>query len=189
MALRLRRTAAASGCSQDEVQRVDRAFRIALEKRVRVMPEPDPRFLHPARTALILLADVGLRDCSSLEAALLFDSQYVELTTSAEEAGQHGLGEAAARLSQLPRHGLGEAELLEALVVLDSTDLAVALAERLDHARHLHFTPAVDWPAFHRQVVEVYMPVARRSGILADRFDAWAEAFGRRLARNGTIGR
>jgi hypothetical protein len=62
----------------------------------------------------------------------------------------------------------------------------IALAERLDHARHLHLMSAVAAAPFHSLIETVYLPVAERScPPLARRLERWAQAFARRRLGTG----
>jgi hypothetical protein len=72
----------------------------------------------------------------------------------------------------------GEADLLERLLALEHDHLMVALAERLDHARHLHLRPRDLWQERLALEEEVYLPLARRTGgIVAARYDRWHRSF------------
>jgi hypothetical protein len=72
--------------------------------------------------------------------------------------------------------------LVEALVTIDEPPALIALAERLDHARHLHMRQRVEWRPYFEQTVAVYLPVAARlSPELSRRFERWAAAFEQRL--------
>jgi hypothetical protein len=183
MAVRLRRTAGRFALSGANLDSLDECFRYVVGLRLQAWPEPHPDFLHPARTALILLDDVGIADVAALGSGLLYDSDRPDLSVSASDAAALGWNGAADLLAQFPPAGLDDSRLMESLVTLDPVPLAVVLSERLDHARHLHFRPADRWQSSYRQVLDIYLPIAVRSSILAARFDAWAEAFSRRLMR------
>jgi len=182
MAGRVVATARRHGLAGDDAASLGIAFdRIVRERWPAIGDEHHPDHLHTARTALILLDDVGLVDRSALGAALLFDSLNPALVPTAERAASIAGADAAGWLGALPPAGLDEAELIERLVTSDATTLHLALAERLDHARHLHMRDDVDRAAFHAGVTRVYLPLARRAGgPLHARFDRWATAFRRR---------
>jgi hypothetical protein len=157
-----------------------------LRRDVQVHDDHDTRLLHPARTLLILMADTGCRDPGILVAASLAESVDAELRPDPRELGELEPG-ARTLADSVPASRGSEDEderalLLERLVSLDEAAAEIALAERLDHARHLHLRRDLPWRSFHREIEDVYLPLARRvSTPLARRLDRWAEAFGRRL--------
>ena len=74
--------------------------------------------------------------------------------------------------------------LLEALIVASDEARLVAVAERLDHARHLHLSDPRRWADFHASAVAVWAPVSHRTHPrLAQRFERWCGVFGRRFLR------
>lgn len=166
------------------------ALHAALHRRDRLIDDDhDPRCLLPARTVRILIADAGVRHADTLAAAAFIDS--IDATLVADAAV---LGEPAARiLGHVPLplerslHAVDAAdgpELLERLVCAPPDASTIAVAERLDQARHLHMRPELPWVAFHAGMRDVYIPVAHRvAPVIARRMDRWAEAFGRRLLR------
>lgn len=142
----------------------------------RVSDDHDPRYLHPARTIRILIADGECRSIEALAAAAFVDTLDLDLVPSVPRSPLARIVEA------VPRPDLHGDELLERLVSADVDTGLVAVAERLDHARHLHMRSDLDWPSFHREIRNVYAPAARRfSSLIARRFDRWADAFERRL--------
>jgi hypothetical protein len=147
-----------------------------------VEDDHDPRLLHPARTVLILLSDGGCRDPELLAAGAFAESLDQELRAPLalleEAAGAAARGHAAA----LPRPDLAEPGLLlEALVTAEEGPALLAVAELLDHARHLHLRPELDWRAVHGLVGSAGVPAARRlNAPLARRLERWHEAFARR---------
>jgi hypothetical protein len=164
----------------DSAADVRRAVTAALLHRdARVQDDHDPRLLHPARTVLILMADASCRDVGTLAAAAFVDSQDLELAPDGGAAAVV-IGEDAARLLDevpLPT-GQGDDELLERLVCAPEAAALIAVAERLDHARHLHLRPELPWLEWHAQVQDAYAPAARRlSPLIARRLERWAEAF------------
>ena len=85
-------------------------------------------------------------------------------------------------MAAVPRPGDGADDLLERLVIADPAVALVALAERLDHARHIHLRDDVPWAPFHADIRNIYLPAARRfSPVVARRLEHWADAFERRL--------
>ena len=149
----------------------------SLELRdARVADDHDPRYLHPARTIRILIADGECRSIDALAAAAFVDTIDHALAPAPPTPSLARIVDA------IPRPVLHGEELLERLVSTDTHTGLVAVAERLDHARHLHMRADLDWPSFHSEVRSVYAPAARRySALIARRFDRWADAFERRL--------
>jgi hypothetical protein len=162
---------------------VTAAVEAALVPRDRTIDDDhDVRALHPARTVLILLSDTDCRDAAVLAAAAFVETLDAALTAPRSSLAMTAGADAVRLLHQVPVPGHDRELLLELLVSAEPDAARMALAERLDHARHLHLRPELDWDALHREVEEVYLPVAQRvSPPLARRLDRWAEAFGRRL--------
>lgn len=138
--------------------------------------------LHPARNALILLEHTACRDVRVLAAAAL--TETFDPTLRAPAADQQALGaDVVALADAVPRPDGEEDELLEALLVAEPDVIRIALADRLDHARHLHMRARPLWNDYFRQTVSVYLPVAARTEHeLFLRFERWAGAFQRRLS-------
>jgi len=183
MATRLYNTAMRAGVSGRDAGVLLECYRFAMNKREVAFPDPHhPDLLHPARSALILMDDLGVIDRACLAAAILHDSERADLDTGIGDVDRLA-GSAAARLAaQFPPPGLDHDELMEQLVVSEPDALAAALAERLDHVRHLHFGPRERWRPVHRRTVEVLLPVALRCHPrLAQRYQSWCDAFARRL--------
>lgn len=136
----------------------------------------DPRYLHPARTIRILIADGECRSVSALAAAAFVDTVDPALAPEAPARPLRLLVDA------VPHPARDGDELLERIVTADIDVGLIAIAERLDHARHLHMRSDLDWPSFHGQVRSVYVPAARRlSALMSRRLERWADAFERRL--------
>lgn len=136
----------------------------------------DPRYLHPARTIRILIADGGCRDVTALAAAAFTDSVDAALAPTPPVPALLDF------VAGIPRPAVGADDLLERLVVADPAVALVALAERLDHARHIHMRDDVPWAPFHADIRSIYLPAARRfSPVVARRLEHWADAFERRL--------
>ena len=160
-------------------------FRAVLKHRSTVIEDPEhPDFLHPGRTVLILLEDLRSTDPDTLLAAPLRDSEQPEADLPDERALRLAGPRAAAIAAALPAAGSDDGDRLEALVSLDPESLLVALAERLDHARHLHLRAPESWAPFHRQIGAADLPAAARSHPrLAMRLESWHERFARRFLR------
>jgi hypothetical protein len=158
-------------------------LRAALDATLRARDETfasehDPRLLHPARTVLILLSDAACRDRDVLTAAAFVES-LPSGTTSADVAVLTPRARALLAAVPLPEHGADE--LLERLLTVEPDATHIALAERLDHARHLHLMSDVAAAPFHAGIEAVYLPVAARTcPPLARRLERWARAFARR---------
>jgi (p)ppGpp synthase/HD superfamily hydrolase len=183
MAIRLYNTVIASGMSGSDANMLVDCYRFAVQRREQVYADPNhPELLHPARSALILMDDMDIRDPPCLAAAILHDSERPDLNASVADV-ERLAGEVAARIAgQFPPPGLEHGELMERLVVCEPAALAATLAERLDHVRHLHFRPHDEWRAVHRTAVSVLLPVAARCHPrLTQRYQAWCDAFARRL--------
>lgn len=184
MAARLFRTAVRNELPDHEAHSIARCFLYIMSRRDEVLTDHHPDYLHPARTALILMDDLGETDPATLRAAVLHDSARPDLSASVDEVVRLAGSASAHVTAELPPEGLDPAELTEAMVTSSPAALRVALADRLDHARHLHFRPPDDWAAGHRMVTEVYIPLAVRiHPLLTLRFERWAGAFERRFLR------
>ena len=168
---------------EDEVAAVARAHQLAMEPRVaRLGDDHHPAFLHPGRTALILLHDVGKVDVTVLVLAALHESQDAELRLPPPVV-EAALGTAAVTaISAIPRPG--EERLVESLVTLGPGSALAALAERLDHLRHLHLREdTIDsWADTHAEVLGAWLPFAQRvHAQLAKRYAHWAKTFVKRI--------
>ena len=135
--------------------------------------------LHPARTILILLDDARMTQPSALAAAALLDSVRQDLLP-ADDAVDPGIL-AAARMVPTP-HSTDSDSLIEALLALPDHLLDVALAERLDQARHLHLREKPLHAPGLALEARVYLPLAhRRGGLVGRRYARWHAAFTARL--------
>lgn len=180
MAARIDRTAERLGVAPRDRDRIRAALDAVFAHRARVLPDDHhPDFLHPARSALILMDDVGVADAATLTAAVLApDKGRVAIAEPTGEAGQ----EAAAILDGMPGPDVPEERLLESLLAAPPAALLVALAERLDQARHLHLRDRSEWQDYHRVTCAVYAPLAARTHpVLERRFDWWCRTFQRRF--------
>lgn len=155
---RLLRVASERGLDRGALDLLGRSFRRAVGVRARTLPsDHHPAFLHPARTALILLDDVGETRPATLVLGVLAESRSPELRVPAEGPAGAGplLREAGSGAQEwwdaLPqpewdgsapgREGDvadADARLLEELVTAPEPVRRVALAEALDHLRHAH---------------------------------------------------
>jgi hypothetical protein len=181
MAASLERAARTLGLSDADVEVVGRAYALGMKRRVGALDEHDPDYLHPGRTVLVLLQDVGPLPGVVLAAAAAHESGGARFRAGIDEVRQE-LGDAVADLvTSLPLPD--DEALAERLVTLDEPARLAALAERLDHLRHAHLRhdPAW-WRALDAEVRAAWAPVAERTHPrLADRYRAWQRAMGRRL--------
>ena len=160
------------------LRHVDDALTAALERRDSLLADDhDIDALHPARTVLILIDDAALIDPDLLAAAACHESVRPDLRLRPRPDG----------IAQLPGPlDMPVDELLEALVLLGGDGTAAVLAERLDHARHLHLRPRAEWAAGLALEESVYLPLASRHGGLIDRrYERWHRAFRRRITAAG----
>jgi (p)ppGpp synthase/HD superfamily hydrolase len=183
MAANLVREARLFGMKSAGVARLNSAHALAMRPRVAGLEnQRHPAYLHPGHTVLILMRDAGVLDSTLLAAAALVESEDEDLRIGLDEIRAVVGDDVAAIVDAVPLPG--RAELTERLVVAPEGVRLVALAERLDQARHAHLREAdgVWRRALLEEVVRVYLPVAERTHAkLATRFRHWSTAFGRRL--------
>ncbi len=185
MAASVVRTARSLGVSTESIPVVSSAHALAMEHRAGALGDDrHPAFLHPGRSVLILLRDVGCRDPVMLAAVAVVESEDAELRVPPALV-RSVLGDDVAALAEaVPMPGAES--LAYDLVTAEERVRLVALAERLDHLRHGHLRDAERaWrAAAHHQAVAVYLPVAHRTHPrLAQRYGHWCRTFARRLAR------
>ena len=167
--------------SAEEIAIVGRAYRLALGQRRPPLQEHDAALLHPGRTVLILAQDSDVTSATVLAASALVDTYNSSLAVPVH-AIERELGSAIASLvSEVPKPESARDELLEQLISAEYDVRLIALAERLDHARHVHMMRGTDWHEERRTVEEIYLPVAMRTHeLLARRLSWWLHAFSRR---------
>jgi (p)ppGpp synthase/HD superfamily hydrolase len=184
MAARLTDTLRSWHTSETDIERVTRAYWLALDQRRPRLAEHHPALLHPARSVLILFHDVNVREARVLSAAAVLDTSAPELEPDGS-AIEARLGRDVAELvAAVPRPAEAGSELLEQLVIAEREIQLIALAERLDYARHLHLIRDEGWQQEHALVRDVYLPIALRTdAVLGRRFAWWVDAFGRRRLR------
>jgi hypothetical protein len=181
MSRRLARTADRLGIDAAGRTRILDAFRLAMGPRLdRIEEDHHPDYLHPARTALILMDDTGEADPVTLAAALFVETRDPTLLPPAD--AMRGVSpDAAALAAEVPVPARTE-RLLETLLALPDTAIRIAAAERLDHVRHLHLRPEDEWADAWAATREAYVPVTRRvDTTLAGRLDWWCDMFERRF--------
>lgn len=184
MAASLVREARHFGMGSAGAARLNTAHALAMRPRVASLDsQRHPAYLHPGHTVLILMRDAGVVDPTLLAAAALVESEDDDLRIGLDQIRAVVDDDVAAVVAAVPLPG--RADLTEALVVVPEGVRLVALAERLDQARHAHMREAdgVWRRELLEEVIRVYLPVAERTHAkLAMRFIHWSKAFGRRLA-------
>jgi len=180
MAGSVERIARAAGLGNQAVDLVGRAYGLAMEPR-RVLDEHDPAFLHPGRTILVLLQDVGPLSADVLAAAAAHESEEARFRLDPSDVRRELGAPVADLLASLPLPT--DDDLVERLITLDEGARLAALAERLDHIRHAHLREdPVRWRSLRDEVSAAWAPVAERTHPrLADRYRAWLRAISRRL--------
>jgi (p)ppGpp synthase/HD superfamily hydrolase len=186
MAASVAKAARNLGVPPDGARRLGMAHALAMASRIRRLDDDHhPLYLHPGRTALILMRDVACGDPLVLAAAMMVESEDAEFRVDGAVI-ESSLGPEVAELVRAVP--LPDSETLaETLVVGREPVRLVALAERLDHLRHAHLRDApADWRReAHHQAEQVYRPVAHRTHPrLAQRYDHWCRTFAKRLSRS-----
>jgi (p)ppGpp synthase/HD superfamily hydrolase len=166
----------------DDVPLVVQAYHLAMRPRLERLSDVFHHdMLHPARCALILI-ELHCQEARLLAAAQVTET-YLPALRVAREAVAGTLGEDVAKLSAaVPDPQTDPEMLLEKLVTADDDVALIALAERLDHARHLHLRAPAEWRDYFEQTTAVYLPVAGRvHPELHRRLERWAGVFEERL--------
>lgn len=181
MSRRLDRTAARVGVPAAGRALVLDAFRVAMEpRRARITQDHHPDYLHPARTALILMDDTREAEPVTLAAALFTETRDPSLAAPTKRLVEVS-PEAASLVAGIPLPDRTD-HLLEALLALPAPAARVAAAERLDHARHLHLRDPTEWDEWHAVTRAVYVPATNRvDDTLAVRLQWWCDMFARRF--------
>lgn len=205
---RVLRAAAETGVDAAGLDRLALALRVAMRPResgpAALPSDRDPDALHPGRTVLILLADLGECDPEVLSVAALAESRRPELRATAEAARTVLGAKGAALWAALPSlawsgedgvaGGEGEGSgspppedsfLLESLVIAEPELRRIVLAEALDQLRHAHLWP--EGPGRERAVAlatGVFAPLATRTHpALERRFNWWVRRVAPALGR------
>ena len=183
MARSLRAALRARGATTDEQSAVERVFALAMQPRIAALEDDHhPAWLHPGRSALILLHDVAHVDPIVLIIAALHESVDASLQVPAEQIQDAVGGSAWQALQSIPMPG--SEKLVERLLLLGPGLAMAALAERLDHLRHLHLREdLIDyWADTHVEVSEAWLPFAARTdATLTRRYAHWVRTFAKRM--------
>ena len=185
MAVRVDRTLAAAGVDRPGRNLIGKAIEAAMAPRLAAIEDDhDPDYLHPARTVLVLLDDVGLADPVALAAASLLDTRRDDLEVPDRVVTERVSSAVTAFRNSVPRSGSGA--LLEDLLASEPDVALVALAERLDHIRHAHLWGDLsEARAAHQEATEVYLKMAERThALLAARYASWCRSFRERYLKN-----
>ncbi len=182
MAAAVVRAARGHGLALEGIDLLSRVHALAMSVRVEVLHDDHhPSYLHPGRSVLVLLQDVGRLPAEILATAAVHDTEDDDLRVS-WNAVRDTLGDAVADMVEsLPLPG--DKRLTERLDTLDEGPRLAALAERLDHLRHAHLREdRMWWRAIHEEAGAVWVPVAERTHPrLATRYRHWHRTFARRL--------
>ncbi|MGH7460365.1 MAG: hypothetical protein ACREMA_04970 [Longimicrobiales bacterium] len=183
MARRLIGSARQCGVPADGQSQIEAAFRAASATRGNV-DQHDPALLHPARTVLILINDAHVAAADTLTAAALAESEDRHLVVPIEQIKQDFNARVAELVEAIPDPAQSGDELLETLLAADPDAQLIAVAERLDHARHLHLKPTTLWADHHDIVRRAYLPVAERiDATLGRRLRWWCSMFERQYLK------
>ncbi len=185
MADRVDRTAVALGVDRSGRDLIGTALGTAMARRVAAIDDDhDPDYLHPGRTVVVLMDDVGLVDPVALAAAGVLDTRRGDLEPSDREVTEHVSAAVTAFRNAVPRPGSDT--LLEDLLAGEPIVVLVALAERLDQIRHAHmWGDLAEARTAHQEASEVYLKMAERTHArLAARYTSWCRNFGERYLKN-----
>jgi hypothetical protein len=176
MAERIAAAAARRGLDPDPIVR---AFLLGEARRLGVLADDHhPDYLHGGRAAVILLEDVGCDDGVAIAAAAAAESRDLRLRVPPPDLARAAGDEVAATAAEIPVPAQAGDALLEHLVTASYAARLAALAERLDHARHLHLRGPDEWRPFHASVMQQYLPAAERTDTtLARRIRWWCGIF------------
>jgi len=168
------------GLAPDALDLVQHAHELAMGPRVDLLEDDHhSAYLHPGRTVLILVRDVGHAHAESLAISALLESESESLRVDSRQI-ESEIGEQVARaLAEIPAPG--DERLVERLVSLPLR--LAALAERLDQLRHAHLHPDAKWWAtIHEETTRAWLPVAERTHErVAQRYRHWHRTFASRL--------
>ncbi len=204
MGERIASAARKQGVTDADVAKLLRAYAVAMGPREagpRALPDPQaPAFLHPGRTLLILLDDVGETDPRVLAVAALTESRDILLGVTPKDAliALQAFGGAASEAFEwwrtLPSpdwFGAQEVDettagFVERLVGIAEPLQRVVLAEALDHLRHAHLWQSSEERGRAVHLAETALsPLASRTDpTLARRYRWWTQRVGPSLRRD-----
>lgn len=182
MAASVAKALQAIGLEDEGIDLVLSAHDLAMGPRVKQLDDDHhPDYLHPGRSVLILLRDVGLTDAASLAASALLESEFESLRIALSRVESEVGAEVAGVLLEIPAPG--DERLVERLVLLPVPVRLAALSERLDQLRHAHLHQNQGWwAAIHEEATWAWLPVAERTHErIAQRYRHWHRTFARRL--------
>lgn len=170
------RTEARAAVGAVDADTIAAALETALRARDRAIDDDhDPRYLHPARTIRIAIADGPCTNTGALAAGAFIDTVDAWLVPEPPAPLKPWV-------DAVPVAGADRDLLLERIITADPDAAVIALAERLDQVRHVHLRHDRDARAAHAEVRAICIPAARRvSAVIARRFEHWADAFERKL--------
>lgn len=173
---RVIREAQRVGLELEGLDLLGRALDLAMTPRRAALPDDHhPAFLRPGRVVLVLLSDTPERSPGILAAAALTESLDASLRCL-PRAVEEALGSRIEELRRaVPTVTDGEEDHLERLVSAPLELARVALAEHLDHLRHLHLErDATTRERMCARALDLWLPVARRTDpVLERRFRWW----------------
>ncbi|MDG2281673.1 MAG: hypothetical protein P8L45_01065 [Longimicrobiales bacterium] len=183
MARSVRAALRARGAATEEQDTVVRVFALAMQTRIATLEDDHhPAWLHPGRSALILLHDVERVDPIVLIIAALHESVDLVLQPPPGQIQKVVGASAWQTLQSIPMPG--SERLVERLLLLGPGLALAALAERLDHLRHLHLREDLidHWADTHVEVAAAWLPFAARvHPTLGKRYAHWFRTFAKRL--------
>lgn len=183
MAHSLAASASAIGLDEAETGLLQRAFALAMQPRLDALTDDHhPAYLHPARSALILTGDVGAVDVIVLVVTCLHESRDAACRLPGPALAEAFGASMLDTLDTIPRPG--DERLVERLVALGPGLSLAALAEQLDHLRHLHMREDLMgiWADVHAEVMSAWLPFSQRiHPRLATRYAHWVRTFVRRI--------
>lgn len=173
----------ARGFDERDVRAVGHVLDLAMSPRLELLTDNHhPAYLHPGRTARVLLDDVDGVDRTVLVVAILHESCDDRLRVRTERVAESVGASEAASIESIPLPG--EERMIERLLALPSDVALAALAERLDHLRHLHLRDDLtgSWAEVHDEVSRAWLPFAQRvHPVLARRYGHWTRTFANRI--------
>jgi len=185
MAASLSAAARGAGLCEAETEALGRVFSLAMQPRLSALSDDHhPAYLHPGRSALVLVHDVGSVGAVALSAAMLHESTDERFRVSSDEVTAAVGSSTAEAIEAIPLPG--DERLMERLLSLPPEIALAALAERLDHLRHLHLRPDLtdSWAEAYDEVVRDWLPFSDRTHpTLARRYAHWTRTFVKRLER------